>query len=66
MAMDVYTIVSYLREPFNEKARSERFEVNKLLFRSKMVEGTSPVQHVPKIKGYIEMLISWVCGCTVS
>ena len=34
----------------------ERFKVSKLLFHSKMTEGTSLVQHVLKINGYIERL----------
>ena len=35
---------------------SERLEVSKLLFRSKIVEWTSPLQHVLKINEYIERL----------
>ncbi|XP_074574077.1 uncharacterized protein LOC141830571 [Curcuma longa] len=54
--MDAYTIVFHLRELFDEQARSERFDVSKLLFRSRMQEGTSAVQHVLKMYGYIERL----------
>ena len=56
LAMDAYTIVYDLRELFNEKPRSERFEASKLLFRSKMAEGTSPMQYAVKMNGYIERL----------
>ena len=49
-------IVSHLGELYVEQVRSERFEVSNLLFRSKMVEGTSLAHHVLKINGYIERL----------
>ena len=42
-AMTAHAVVLYLRELFHEEMRSERFEVSKLLFRSKMRERTSPV-----------------------
>ncbi|XP_042415804.1 RNA polymerase II C-terminal domain phosphatase-like 2 isoform X1 [Zingiber officinale] len=56
--MDAYTIVYHLRELFDEQARIERFEVSKLLFGSKMQEGSSAVQFVLKMNGYIERLRS--------
>ena len=55
-AMDANTIVYHVRELFDEQARSERFEISKLLFRSKIIEGTSPVQHAFKMNGHIERL----------
>ena len=54
--MDAYSIVRHLRELYNEQVRTERFKVYKLLFGSKMEEGTSLVQHEPKIYEYIERL----------
>ena len=54
--MDAYTIVFHLKEMFDDQARSERFEVSKLLFRSKITEGTSPVQYALKMNGYIVRL----------
>ena len=35
-AMTAYDIVAHLKELFHEQARSERFEVSKMLFRSRM------------------------------
>ena len=46
--MDAYSIVHHIREHYNEKARTEMFKVSKLLFNSKMEEGTSPMQHALK------------------
>ena len=40
-AMTAYEIVAHLKELFHEQARSERFEVSKLLFLSRMQEGPS-------------------------
>ncbi|XP_074577493.1 uncharacterized protein LOC141833884 [Curcuma longa] len=54
--MDAFTIIYHLRELFDEQARSEKFEVSKLLFRSRMQEGTTAAQHVLKMYGYIERL----------
>ena len=48
--------VLHLKELFHEQARSERFKVSKMLFRSKMQEGTSPVQYALKMHGYIVRL----------
>ena len=55
-AMTTYDIVAHLKELFLEQARSERFEVSKMLFRSRMQEGTSPVQYALKMHGYIVRL----------
>ena len=54
--MTAYDIVGHLKELFHEQARSERFEVSKMLFRSKMQDGTSPVQYALKMHGYIVRL----------
>ncbi|XP_074576214.1 uncharacterized protein LOC141832650 [Curcuma longa] len=54
--MDAYTIIYHLHELFDEQARSKRFKVSKLLFRSRMQEGTTAAQHVLKMYGYIERL----------
>ena len=54
--MIAHAIVVHLKELFHEQERSERFKVSKLLFRSKMQEGTSPVQYTLKINGFIVML----------
>ena len=37
--MDAYSIVRYLREHYNEQARTERFKVFELSFGSKIEEG---------------------------
>ena len=39
---------------FDEQDRSERLKISKMLFRTKMDEETSPVQHTLKMNGYIE------------
>ena len=54
--MDAHTIIVHLLELFDEQARSERYEISKLLFRSKMTEGSSAVDHGLKLLGYIERL----------
>ena len=55
-AMTAYDIVAHLKELFHEQARSESIEVSKMLFRSRMQEGTSLVQYALKIHGYIVRL----------
>ena len=55
-AMEAYDIVIYLKELFDKHVRSERFETSKLLFRTKMQVGTSPVHHALKMNTYIERL----------
>ena len=58
-----HAIVLHLKDLFHEQVRSERFEVYRLLFRSKMQDGTSPVQYALKMDGYIVRLdqLGW-CG----
>ena len=55
-AMIAHAIIVHLKELFHEQARSERFEVSKLLFFSKMQERTSPVKYALKMNGYIVRL----------
>ena len=54
--MTAYDIVAHLKDLFHEQARSERFEVSKILFLSSMQEGTSPVHYALKMHGYIVRL----------
>ena len=54
--MTAHAIVFHLKELFHEQARSERFEVSKLLFCSKIQEGTFLIQYVLKRNGYIVRL----------
>ena len=54
--MSAHAIVIHLKDLFHEQERSERFEVSKLLFRSKIQEGTSPLQYALKMNGYIVRL----------
>ena len=54
--MDAHTIIMHLLELFDEQSRSERYEISKLLFQSKMAEGSSAVDHALKLLGYIERL----------
>ena len=55
-AMTSYDIVAHLKELFHEQARSERFEVSKMLFCSRMQEETSLVLYTLKMHGYIVRL----------
>ena len=63
-AMTAYDIVTHLKELFHEQARSKRFEVSKMIFRSKMQGGTSPVQYALKMHGYIvrldQLVLVWI------
>ena len=54
--MEAYDIVIHLKELFDKHAKSEKFEISKLLFSTKMQVVTSPVQHALKINTYIERL----------
>ena len=54
--MITYDIIVHLMELFHEEEKSERFEVSKLFFPSKMQEGTSPVHYALKMNGYIARL----------
>ena len=55
-AMTTYDIVVHQKELFHDKAGSKRFEISKMIFRSKMQERTSPVQYALKMNGYIVRL----------
>ena len=55
-AMTTYDIVAHLKKLFHEQVRSERFEVFKMLFCSRMQERTSPVQYARKMHRYIVRL----------
>ena len=52
--LDAPTILLHLQELFEEQNRTERYEISKALFRCRMVEGTSDMQHGLKMNGYIE------------
>ena len=54
--MEAYNIVIHLRELFDKHARSERFEISKLIFSTKMQVGTPPMQHALKMNTNIERL----------
>ena len=56
--MDAPTILLHLKELFEEQSRTERYEISKALFRCRMVEGSSTMQHGLKMNGYIERLAS--------
>ena len=53
--MDAPTILLKQRL-FEEQNRTERYVISKALFRCRMVEGTSAMQHGLKMYGYIERL----------
>ena len=54
--MEAFDIVIHLKELFDKYARSERFEISKLLFSTKMQVGTSPMQRALKMNTYIKRL----------
>ena len=54
MEMDAYTIIVYLKEIFQEKARIERFSTIKALLSCKLTIGSSVAPHILKIKGHLE------------
>ena len=54
--MDASSILRHLREHYNKQTNIERFKVSKLLFGSKMEEGTSLVQYALKMYDHIERL----------
>ena len=54
--MEAYDMVIHLKELFDKHARSERFEISKLLFSTKMQIGTSPMQHELMMNTHIETL----------
>ena len=52
--MEAYDI--HLRKLFDKHERSERYEILKLLFSTKMKVGISPMHHALKMNTYIERL----------
>ena len=48
--MDAPTILLHLKE-FEVQSRTERYEISKVLFRYRMIEGTSAMQHGLKMYG---------------
>ena len=54
--MTAHAIIVHLKDLFHVQARFNRFEVSKLLFHSKMQDGTSLVQYALKMNGYIVSL----------
>ena len=61
--MDAPTILLKQRL-FEEQNRTERYVISKALFRCRMVEGTSAMQHGMKMNGYIEQI--GICdGCRI-
>ena len=54
--MEAYDIVIHLKKLFDKDVRSERFEISKLLFSTKMQVRTSPMKHALKMNTYIERL----------
>ena len=56
--MDAYTMAEHLRGMFEKQARTERYDLSKALYRSKMAENSSPVDYALKMNGYIERLAS--------
>ena len=54
--MDAPSILHSLKRIVDEQNRTERYEISKALFRCRMVEGTSAMQHGMKMNGYIEQL----------
>ena len=66
--VDACSIVRHLRELYNEQARTKRFKVSKLLFGSKMKEGTSLVRHALKMYEHIKRLnqLGYSMDCELS
>ena len=54
--IEAYDIIIHLRELFDKPVRSERFEISKLIFSTKMQLRISLVQHALKMNTYIEIL----------
>ena len=54
--MEAFTMITHLKEMFQEQARIERFAIIKALFSCKMVEGGLVSPHVLKMKGYLDHL----------
>ena len=56
MEMEAYTMIGHLKEMFQEKAKTERFNTIKALLSCKLTPGGSVSPHVLKIKGHLEHL----------
>ena len=54
--MEAYDMIIHLRKLFQEKARHERYEVSKALFKCSLLEGNPVGPHVLRMIGYIENL----------
>ena len=50
--MEIYGIIIYFRELFDKHARSEGFEISKLLFSNKLQVAKPSVQHADKHEFY--------------
>ena len=55
-ALDAHTIITGLRNMFEDQARAERFNTSKSLFAYRLAEGNPVSPHVIKMIGYIESL----------
>ena len=49
--MEAFTMITHLKEMFQEQAHIDRFATIKALFSCKMVVGSSVSPHVLKMKG---------------
>ena len=56
MEMEAYTMIGYLKEMFQEKARIERFNTIRALLSCKLTANGSVSPHVLKMKGHLEHL----------
>ena len=54
--IDAMSMILHLKEMFDARARTERYETSKQLYRCKMAEGSSVSAHVLKMIGLIEKL----------
>ena len=55
-ALDAHTIITGLRNMFEDQARAERFNTSKSLFACRLAEGNPVSPHVIKMIGYTESL----------
>jgi hypothetical protein len=59
--VDTYTIIQGMCGIFENRARTERYNISKALFACKLAEGSPISPHVIKMMGYIETLIKLGC-----
>jgi hypothetical protein len=59
--IDAYTIIQKLCGMFENQARAERYNISKVLFACKLVEGSSISPQMIKMMGYIETLTKLDC-----